>query len=132
MTGPTGTRLLLAASALVLGIAGAVASFAPHEILSVLGAPAAGALPVVLQLHGAMLLGFAMMNWMAKDSLIGGIYNRPLAIGNLVHFLAGGLAVVKFVVAGNAPPYAMIAAAIYTLFAIAFARILFRSPVAPA
>lgn len=122
----------MTASALVLFIAGAAASFAPHEILTYLGASAEGVLPVLVQLHGAMLLGFAMMNWMAKDSLIGGIYNRPLAIGNLVHFLAGGLAVVKYVLAGNAPLFAMIAAAVYTVFAIAFARILFRSPVAPA
>ena len=122
----------MAASAVVLALAGIAASFAPQEVLQAIGAPAAGMLPVVVQLHGAMLLGFAMMNWMAKDSLIGGIYNRPLAIGNLVHFVAGALALVKLVIRGGAPLFAIVAAVIYALFAIAFARILFRSPVPPA
>lgn len=126
------TRLILAASAVVLGLAGVAASFAPQEILAAFGLTADGILPVFVQLLGAMLLGFAMMNWMAKDSLIGGIYNRPLAIGNLVHFVVGALAVGKFVLRGDAAPATMIVAAVYTLFAIAFATVLFRSPVAPA
>jgi len=32
-------------------------------------------------------LGFSILNWMSKASLIGGIYNKPLLIGNLLHFL---------------------------------------------
>ena len=126
------TRLILAASAIVLGLAGVAASFAPQEILTAFGLTDEGILPVLVQLHGAMLLGFAMMNWMAKDSLIGGLYNRPLAIGNLVHFLVGALAVGKFALRGDAEAAVMVVAVVYTVFAIAFARILFRSPVAPA
>ncbi len=126
------TRLIMAASAIVLGLGGVAASFAPQEILSAFGTTAEGILPVLVQLHGAMLLGFAMMNWMAKDGLIGGIYNRPLAIGNLVHFVVGALALGKFVLRGDAAVATMVVAAVYTLFAIAFARVLFRSPVAAA
>ena len=29
----------------------------------------------------ALYLGFASLNWMAKDNLIGGIYSPPVAIG---------------------------------------------------
>jgi hypothetical protein len=36
-----------------------------------------------------------MLNWMAKGTIIGGIYNRPIAIANLTHFLIGGLALAK-------------------------------------
>jgi hypothetical protein len=126
------TRLIMAASAIVLGLAGIAASFAPHELLAALGVTPSVVLPVVVQLHGAMLLGFAMLNWMAKDSLIGGIYNRPVTIGNLLHFVAGALALVKFVFGGHAPALMIVAAVVYAVFAIAFARIMFRSPVAPA
>lgn len=128
------TRLIMAASAIVLGLAGIAASFGPHEILSALDVTPSAALPLLVQLLGAAFLGFAMLNWMAKDSLIGGIYNRPVAIGNLVHFLVGALALVKFVIggAGHAPTLTMAATAVYAVFTIAFATILFRSPVARA
>lgn len=126
------TRLIMTASAIVLGLAGVAASFAPEEILASLRVVPAGALPLLVQLLGAALLGFAMLNWMAKDSLIGGIYNRPVAIGNLVHFVVGALTLVKFVLRGEAPLLATVAAAVYAVFAIAFGRIIFRSPVARA
>ena len=62
-----------------------------------------------------------MVNWMAKDSLIGGIYNRPVALGNTLHFLMGALAL------GKGRLFAM--ALIYGIFAAAFLWVLFTSPV---
>ncbi|HEV7763367.1 MAG TPA: hypothetical protein VGQ76_00060 [Thermoanaerobaculia bacterium] len=70
-----------------------------------------------------------MLNWTAKGSLIGGIYNRPVSIGNLLHFTMGALALGKAAVAG---PFEIVCAAIvYTIFAIAFAMIFSTSPVRP-
>tara|TARA_B100000795_G_C22758264_1_gene422450 strand:- start:769 stop:1020 length:252 start_codon:yes stop_codon:yes gene_type:complete len=46
---------------------------------------------------GAMYLGFAMLNWMAKGPLIGGIYDKPIAVGNFMHFGVGALALVKII-----------------------------------
>ena len=34
---------------------------------------------------------------MAKESLIGGIYNRPIAIGNFMHFAVGAMALIKII-----------------------------------
>jgi hypothetical protein len=74
-----------------------------------------------------------MLDWMAKESVIGGIYNRPIAIGNLVHFLVAGLALVKAVAAGQRSAPLLVLAAVYALLAIAFARIAFgASPTAAA
>ena len=43
------------------------------------------------------MLGFGMMNWMARDALFGGIYNKPMTIGNFMHFGIGALGLVKAV-----------------------------------
>jgi hypothetical protein len=122
-------RIVMAASAAFMFVAGAAATFAPHEILSALGeTAAASAFPIAVQLLGALYLAFAMANWMAKDSLIGGIYNRPLLLGNVLHFVAGALAVMKGI--SSASETILIAlAAVYTIFAVLFGRMLFVSPV---
>ena len=125
------TRVVLGASALVMGILGMSATFLPQEILQYIGAPAAGALPSIIQIIGALYLSFAMQNWMAKDSLIGGIYNRPVAMGNLLHFTMGALALGKTAVAGHAPNAILPFAIGYALFAVAFAVVFFTSPVRP-
>ena len=123
------TKILMLASAIVMALAGLAASFLPHELLSALNAPSTGATPVLIQLLGALLIAFAMVNWMGKDSLIGGIYQRPVAIGNLLHFVTGALALAKFVIRGGAPTALIVAAVVYAVFAIAFAKIVFWSPV---
>lgn len=126
------TKLLLSISALVMGVAGIAGSFLPDELLRALGITPAGAMPVIVQLLAALLFAFAMVNWTARGSLIGGIYNRPVAIGNLTHFVMGALALTKAAMAGG--PHRqilLIAAAVYAVFAIAFTMVFFRSPVAP-
>lgn len=123
------TKLLLGASAIVLGAAGIAGTFAPHELLSAFGIAPAGALPVMVQLLAAVLFGFAMLNWAAKGSLIGGIYNRPVAIGNLTHFVIGALASVKAIVGGQTNRVLIGVAVVYVVFAGGFAVVFFRSPV---
>ena len=116
----------MSASAVVMGLGGVACLFAPDEILR---ATHGGGSPIVLQLLGALLFAFAMVNWTAKDSLIGGIYGRPVAIGNLTHFTIGAISIVKLAAAGALPRAAWIVAIVYVLFAVAFARVFFTSPV---
>ncbi|HEX7140094.1 MAG TPA: hypothetical protein VF219_19740 [Vicinamibacterales bacterium] len=123
------TRLLLSISAIALGAAGLAGTFAPHEILQSLGIAPIGVLPLLVQLLAALYFAAAMMNWTARGSLIGGIYQRPVAIANLTHFIIGALALLKAAVATRSVPV-IIAAAIYGIFALAFANVFFRSPVA--
>ena len=118
----------MAASALVLGIAGAAGLFLPQEIIAAIGAPATGIFPALIQLYAALLLGFAMINWMAKGSLIGGIYNRPVLVGNTAHFTIGAITLVKLVVRDSTPPM-IVATTIYVIFAIGFGMLMFGSPV---
>ena len=68
------TKVLMVSSALFMAICGVLFQFAPHSVLSYFNADSDGILPVLVQIIGALFLGFAMMNWMAKAVLIGGIY----------------------------------------------------------
>lgn len=122
------TRLLLGASGFAMLGAGLAGTFLPHEIVLYAGLESAGILPLVVQLHAAMLLAFGALNWMSKDSLIGGIYARPLVIGNLLHFLVGALALMKRLPDGM-PPGLLALTTVYAVFAAGFGATLFTSPV---
>ena len=83
---------------------------------------------LILQIAGALYLSFAILNWMAKDVLIGGIYSRPLALGNFFHFAVVSIILLKALAAGSRATEITAAAAIYFLFALWFGRVLFTSP----
>jgi hypothetical protein len=123
------TRFVMSASALFLFLLGVAATFLPQEILGALHQTSASPLPLLIQIVGALYLGFAMLNWTAKDSLIGGIYNRPVAIGNMVHFIVAALALAKGVMAGQRDVLVITLAVFYAIFAVAFAGVFFKSPV---
>jgi hypothetical protein len=124
------TKLIMSLCAVSLAAAGLSLSFLPEEISAALGMDATKLVQLTFQLLGALYFGFALLNWMAKGSTIGGIYNRPMALANLAHFLAGALALVKAVWSDPELPYAAwILAGWYTLFAVLFALVVFRNPV---
>lgn len=123
------TKLLMTATALVLACLGLVASFAPQEILAQMGAPPNPALTIFMQITGALYLAFAMLDWMVKESVIGGIYNRPVAMGNFLHFAVGAMALVKGLAAGQTGTGVWIAAGAYCVLAVLFGIVLFGSPV---
>ena len=72
--------------------AGVTLTFLPQEVNTLLAAESAGTHPLLLQITGALYFAWGMVNWTAKANLIGGIYGRPIAIGNLSHFIIGALA----------------------------------------
>lgn len=119
------TKFLMTASAVVLGLAGVGGLFLPHELLLSIGVTPAGLLPTIIQILGALFLAFAMTNWMARESAIGGIYNRPLAVGNLTHFAVGAITFIKLLLAKNTAPLVIGAAVVYALFAAGFAAVTF-------
>ncbi len=124
------TSFVMTASAVVMGIVGIVLTFAPDLVVARLGIETTRTSIFVAQLLGALYFAFAMLNWMSKANLIGGIYNRPVAVANLTHFLIAGLALVKGVISNPDLPYVIWAAAlIYALFGLLFGIILFRHPV---
>ena len=121
--GSMNTRILLIASSLILGLAGAVASFAPAELLAALKVAVVTPLPVIVQILGALYLAFALANWTAKGSLMGGIYARPLALGNFMHFTVGALALLKYQLAAGFQGSLAISLACYGIFALGFGAV---------
>ena len=115
-------RLAVVLSAFCLGIAGIALTFAPEEIGGMLGLNAA---PIALQLIGAALLGFGVMNWTARGSTLGGIYGRAVVAGNQMHFTVGALALVKHGLAAGGPPMFWALTIVYLLGAALFLHLLF-------
>jgi hypothetical protein len=121
------TKSLMAVSAVLMGLAGITFSFFPQEFASYFNI--AGANIVLLQLLGALYFSFAILNWTAKANLTGGIYSRPVAMGNLTQFVIGGLVLLKFATHNINLTYIWIAAIVYLVFAILFGFVLFTNPV---
>jgi hypothetical protein len=127
-TGKMNSRNLMIASSILTGLLGVTTSFFPEEILNNVGLSPTAATTLFVQVTGALYLGFAVMNWMAKTVLIGGIYARPLAMGNFAHFLIAALALMKAAMNNSLSPYLWIVAVVYSIFAVLFGVVLFTNP----
>ena len=123
----TASRVILTVTAVVAGASGGVLLFAPDDILRALGggaaiaAPVAAASALALQLAGGALFGFAMLNWMARGTRVGGIYGRPLAMANLIQWGAGAATWSHLWRHGVPVPWVAVAGAVWLACTIAFA-----------
>ena len=121
------TKILMAFSSLILGLAGIFALFAPDNVLALLNAPLATPLPLLVQLLGALYFSFALMNWTAKDSAIGGIYARPVSLGNFGHFFSGSLLLIKYQLSHEFSVWLLWVLTIYVVFAGLFYWLVFHA-----
>jgi hypothetical protein len=124
------TRLLFLSSGLLLMVLGVLLSFLPTEIASFMGYTEGFAIPMALQLLGAVYFGYGMFNFMSKGAVVGGIHGRPLVVGNFSHFLIAALALMKAQELLAAFPWLWVLTAVFGLLAVAFGRLLFYSPLA--
>jgi hypothetical protein len=123
------TKFLMTASALFMAGLGVAASFAPQEILGHYDSNHGAVAVLLIQVAGALYLGFAMLNWMARGNLIGGIYSRPVALGNFVHFAVVAVTLLKVMAGGSfRSTEIIVASTIYSAFAAGFGWVLFTSP----
>jgi len=121
------TKLLMTISSLILGLAGIIALFAPDVLLKMLYVPAVNSLSVLVQLTGALYFSFALMNWTAKDSTIGGIYARPVSLGNFGHFFTGTLILAKYLFSVEFTLSILLVLTVYAVFALIFYWLVFRA-----
>ena len=120
------TKLLMTASSLVLGLAGIFALFAPENLLAMLNVPIVTPLSVLIQLMGALYFSLALMNWTAKDSAIGGIYARPVSLGNFAHFFIGTLVFAKYLLSNGLNVSILLIVLVYAVLALLFYWLVFR------
>ena len=124
------TKILMTSSALFLGATGLILSFLPEETINYLNIENNAITILFIQLTSALFLGFAILNWMAKGSLIGGIYNKPIAISNLMHFSVGSIALIKMINQFENNVIFMYAfTAIYIIFTLGFVAVFRTNPI---
>ena len=124
------TKPLMTLNAIILALIGISLIFLPKEILDYFELSASDTLELLMQITGSLYFAFAMLNWMSKGSIIGGIYNRPIAIANLTHFVIAGLALIKGILSNPSLSYIIWSIAIiYSIFAILFGFVAFNHPI---
>ena len=62
-------------ASIVLGLAGIGCLFLPAEIIRLYDPAAEDVQGLIVQLLGAGFLGFAALDWVSRQALLGGIYN---------------------------------------------------------
>jgi hypothetical protein len=97
------------------------------EILAEFGVAPTPPVPLVVRLIGALLLGFAALNWLAKEMVVGGVYGRPVVVGNLAHFVIGTLASLRAAAGGDSLAIRAVTG-VYAGFAVWFGIVLFTRP----
>ena len=122
------TRWLMMLSAMFLAVAGLITSFFPDKVLETHGTVPDGPTVLLIEMMGALYLGFAILNWTARGVIIGGIYARPLALGNFLHFAMVGVMLTRETIDHGVIQLAT-SAAVFSAFAIGFGVVLFRPPV---
>jgi hypothetical protein len=110
-----------------MGITGIILTFFPKEIAGFFKMTDTNT--ILLQVLGGLYFSFAMLNWAARANLTGGIYSRPVTIGNFSHFVIVGLALLKYGTANTTNIYVWIGVILYLIFAILFGIVFFTSPV---
>ncbi len=120
----------MTSSAVFLGIMGLGFTFLPDEIANYLSGLSNQSSILFLQILGSLYLAFSILNWMTRNNPIGGIYGRPLVIGNLVHFVVSSLALIKTVGQYTEMGFWILIflTVMYSLFSVAFGYLLMNNP----
>ena len=121
------SRALMIVSAVFLAVLGLATSYMPDKVLGIHGTVPDMPTMLLIQMAGALYLGFAILNWTARGVLIGGIYARPVALGNFLHFAMVSVMLIKAAIVHGVVQLA-ISATVFSVFAIWFGLVLFRPP----
>lgn len=120
-------NLLLTGSAVLYLLSSIALLFAAEELLRLALGTASELDVALLQLIGAGLFGFAMLNWLSRFSLLGGIYGRPLLVANLAHTATAAL-MLGHLIERPVSPWLAAAALAYAALGVAFGAKLFLHP----
>ena len=104
---------------------GVAASFLPQEILNYASTVAEPFTVSVIQIAGALYIGFAFLNWFARGALLGGIYGRPILLANFAHFAVAAIMLMKLVLAGEHGAAVLAVTLVYAVVAAWFGAVLF-------
>lgn len=115
--------------AISLAVLGLAFLFGPQEMgVTMLGRNDVEPLASLL---GAAMVSMGLMNWIARNSALGGIYGRTVVSGNQAHFVIGSLILLKHGAAVGGTGAYWVLTAFYALGAIFFSSLLFGTGMRP-
>lgn len=123
------TKFVTTICAVFLGLIGVLLTFAPQEVSSFFNLNFNKTVLIMLQVIGALYFSFAMLNWMIRGGVIGGIYNKPAVTANFTHFFIVAMALIKSIMSDHSIHFVFwILAVVYIVFAALYGFILQRHP----
>lgn len=114
----------MSVSALALLMLGLTALFFPDLAADGIGSGAS----VPVQLFGGGLLGFAALNWIGRSAILGGIYGRPIVVGNFGLGVSTAGTSISASLDGRLPGWGWVLAAVFTIHALGFFWLMRRPP----
>lgn len=115
-------------SGILNGILGIVLTFLPQEIGGWLGITSqAGAGVLAIQLLGGALFGFGLLNFMGRNAILGGIYGKPIMLGNLIFHFIAALELIKYMFEFDQFGFLLLISMLYAFLTAAFIRMNFTS-----
>tara|TARA_Y100000816_G_scaffold91792_1_gene63445 strand:+ start:186 stop:587 length:402 start_codon:yes stop_codon:yes gene_type:complete len=123
------TKIFMTSCAILFALIGINLILFPKEILNHLELGVSDTLEILMQTIGSLYYGLAMLIWMSRGNLIGGIYNRPVIVANLTHFGIAVLVLIKGIYTNPSLSYIIwIITIIYSIFTILFGILLIKYP----
>jgi hypothetical protein len=118
---------LLVVSAAIAAVFGVVFVVVPGPVASIYGIALDKAGELVAQLFGAALIGFAVLNWLARD-VTDPKGQQAVVLSNLVGDVVGLVVILIGQLSGIANALGWTSVALYLLLALGFAYIQFMGP----
>lgn len=87
------SRTILTITSLLLFAVGGLAVFAADEVADLMDLEVSFETRIFAEFAGIGMLALAIQNWMSPGRPIGGVYARPLGLGNLLFFSTSALGI---------------------------------------
>lgn len=121
------SRTILTITSILLFAAGGLAVFAADEVAGLMDLEVSFETRMFAEFAGIGMLALAIQNWMSRGRPIGGVYARPLGLGNLLFFSSSALTLGRYLAAETLPIEAIALCGLFALLAVAFAWLVFFS-----
>lgn len=121
------SRFLLISSATVFVIGGILLLFAP-ELLGDSASITTAEGHLAIQILGAAWLGLAELNWLARGTMIGGIYGRPIVLANFAAYFVAATSILRAGLTNDLPVEFWVVGGIAAVFALAFGLRVYGTP----
>lgn len=113
----------------MLFLGGAILLFASDTVLPRVTPDVEPAATWPGELIGAGWLALAALNWLSRDSVLGGIYGRPIVIANVALYFITAMVLLRVAVEGGGPGMLWVVGGATLLLAGIYGWLLLRGPV---